>query len=213
MTLSEPDSLESQGWRPPSLSGGASGGAGGGQENPERVRKRAYDEGFAEGLAAGRAQSEAIAAEMNALLAAMATPFRDADAALVGELVALVERTIGAVLERELESGAYDLQGTLSEALKALGSVSVPVELRMHPTDVALCRELGFPAEPALNVIEDPTLSRGGLRLKAGARVVDASIEARLAEVLASLRDAAGVPDPVATFNDAADPAPESEGS
>jgi flagellar assembly protein FliH len=160
------------------------------------VRKRAHEQGYAEGLAAGRAQAEAIVAEMNTLLAAMAAPFHEAEAGLVRDLVALVERVLRQVLGRELEAGRYDLEGTLAAALRTLGSVHVPVELRLHPRDAALCREHGMASEPEITVQDDPTLTRGGVRLKAGARLVDASMEARLAEVLSALREEAGIPDP-----------------
>ncbi len=190
----------SAGWLPPTLApGGASAADRAAEapvENPDAVRERAYNEGFAEGLAAGRAQGEAIAAEMGTLLQAMATPFRDADAVLIRELTALVERVSEAVLGRELTAGAYDLESLLHSALKVLGSVDLPVQLTVNPADAALCQGLQLPEGQVLEIIEDPTLHRGGLRLKSGSRIVDASVEARLQEVFASLREGAGLPDP-----------------
>jgi flagellar biosynthesis/type III secretory pathway protein FliH len=100
--------------------------------DPKAIRQQAYDKGFAEGLAAGQAQAERVAAEMTALLNAMAMPFRDMDAVLLRELLELTERVVGAVLGREHELGV-DLEPILAEALAALGSSSVPVEVLLQP--------------------------------------------------------------------------------
>ncbi|MEM9757759.1 MAG: FliH/SctL family protein [Pseudomonadota bacterium] len=189
------------GWLPPTLAPNPSAGAAAKAaeapvETLAAVRKRAYNEGFAEGLAAGRAQAEAMAAEIGTLLQAMASPFGDADAVLIRELTALVERVSEAVLDRELATGAYDIETLLEQALKVMGRVDLPVQLTVNPADAALCRDLQMPEGQTLELVEDASLQRGGLRLKAGSRIVDASVEARLQEVFASLRDGAGLPDP-----------------
>ena len=186
------------GWEPPALAPRRAPAAGSPEQEAERLRREAYEAGYAEGLAAGRARAESIVGELSALLGALATPFRATDATLLRELVALVERTTRAVLGRELEAGAYDLEALLSEALAVLGTVTVPVELTLHPVDAALCREHALQLEGSVELREDSTLQRGGLRLRAGHRIVDASTERRLDEVLAKLRDGAGVPDPAA---------------
>jgi hypothetical protein len=99
---------------------------------------------------------------------------------------------------RQLADDAFGPRATCSDALAVLGSVSVPVEVYLNPADHALCREHGLELPATATLRKDGALRRGGLRLQAGHRIVDASIERRLDEVLASLRDAAGVPDPAA---------------
>jgi flagellar assembly protein FliH len=196
MTLSEArDGVP--GWEPPSLAPRCTAAAPPPEQDIERLRREAFDTGYAEGIAAGRARAESIVGELSVLLEALATPFRATDATLVRELVGLVERTAQAVVGRELDAGNYDFEGALAEALAVLGSVSVPVEVHMNPADVALCREHGLALPPTASLCKDAALRRGGLRLQAGHRIVDASIERRLDEVLGSLRDDAGVPDPV----------------
>lgn len=159
----------------------------------EDARRSGYDAGYAEGLAAGRAQGESIAGEMSALLQAMAVPFRESEATMLRELLDLVEKAVAAVLDRELQSGDYDLEKLLRESLEVLGSVNRSVELTLNPVDAALTRDLGITAD--VSIVEDARMQRGGLRLRAGHRLVDASVAARLHAVLAGLRDAAGVPE------------------
>lgn len=169
---------------------------------PGEIRQQAYDKGFAEGLAAGRAQAERIAAEMTTLLKAMAMPFHDMDAVLLRELLELTERVVGAVLGREHELGV-DLEPILAEALAALGSASVPVEVVLHPADALLCRGAGMFDSEQFILVEDNSLDRGGLQLRAGSSFVDASVAARLETAIASIRSQAGLPEP--------EPAPAAE--
>ena len=119
----------------------------------EDARRSGYDAGYAEGLAAGRAQGESIAGEMSALLQAMAVPFRESEATMLRELLDLVEKAVAAVLDRELQSGDYDLEKLLRESLEVLGSVNRSVELTLNPVDAALTRDLGITAD--VSIVED----------------------------------------------------------
>jgi flagellar assembly protein FliH len=157
-------------------------------------RQKGFDAGYAEGLAAGRAQAESIAAEMRALLDAMAGPFREHDAVLLRDLLVLTERVARAVIGRELDAG-IDIEAVLRDALTALGSVTTPVELHLNPADAALCRGIGLLSDERLEITEDAAVQRGGLQLRAGNSFVDASVEARINAALSSLRAEAGLPE------------------
>lgn len=160
----------------------------------QQERQKGYDAGFAEGLAAGRAQAQSVVAQMDALLKAMAAPFQETDAVLLRELLSLTERIARAVIRRELDSGV-DIEQVLADALAALGSVSVPVELTLNPIDAALCLDLGLLPNKRFELQENPRLARGGLQLRAGHSFVDASVESRLDAALATLRSDAGLPE------------------
>ena len=160
------------------------------------AHRQAYDSGYAEGLAAGRARGESIAGEMSALLQAMTNPFRESEAAMLRELVNLVERTARVIIGRELETSSGDVERVLHEAMEALEGIRTEVRLTMHPVDAALCRELGLVDTPEIELEEDSAVGRGGLKLQAGSTIVDATIEARLDAVMGALRERAGVPDP-----------------
>lgn len=169
----------------------------GGEAEADAARKRGFDEGFAEGkaqgLAAAQAQCRGKANGMRALLDAMGSPFRDSEAMLLRELLDLTERVSRAVIGRELRYGE-DIHDVLKEALAALGTASAPMELTLHPGDAALCREFGLEEDDGLRIRESQSVERGGLTLRAGARFVDATVDARIESVLAALRAEAGVP-------------------
>lgn len=167
-----------------------------------RLRDEAREAGYAEGLAAGRARVEAMTQELGQLVEALAHPFRNSDTALVRSLVDLVEHVVRAVLQRELQAG-LDLEPVLRDALAALDESAERIELLVNPADKAQLDSIG--ADLEASVIADPAVEPGGLVLRSGPGIVDATLEARLAEAMVSLRDSAGVPGAEDTGNAGAD--------
>jgi len=128
----------------------------------EEERQKGYDAGYAEGIAAAQLQAQDLVTQMSGLLRAMAAPFEERDAVLLRELLALTERVVRAVIGRELDT-RVDIEGVLSDALSALGSVSVPVTLLLNPVDAAVCRDFEFLADAHFVLTEIPAVARGRL--------------------------------------------------
>jgi flagellar biosynthesis/type III secretory pathway protein FliH len=138
----------------------------------ERARTAAHESGLANAraelaaalLAAGKARDAALAgAEREAQTLALAAAAR-----IVGEIVALEPDRIAAVV-----------RDALSRARRARG-----VDVRVHPDDVAMLEaaELG----PAVRLVSDPGIARGGCVVKSELGVIDARVEVQL-EAMARL--------------------------
>lgn len=208
MTLSEQDSsLEkdqaaaTQGWTPPALRGTVAV-----VEAPlvdleheaELARQRGYDAGFAQGKAAAQAQAEQPVAEMNALLASLVSAYADTDSSLLRDILNLTRRVSEAVLRRELMTDSDTLETVIGEALALLADAPVTIELSLHPADAQRTRELGLLDHDRVTVRESQRMQRGGLELRSGNTLLDASVEARLQAVLETLYSDAGLPAPTA---------------
>lgn len=163
----------------------------------ERARQQGYDAGFAEGQAAARAQAAGIVAEVNSLLEALSKPFLDTDSALTKDLLELTTQVAEAVLRRELASDAGTLQKVIEEALAVLAESAGKIEVLIHPDDALLCRELGLIEEEHIVLRESPHLRRGGVELRCGSMLVDATVSTRLRAVLSALYADAGLPVPL----------------
>lgn len=213
MTLSEEISKKSQeistGWEPPPLTSqpmhpaaipatatAAAPAQPSAQEQGERARKQGYDAGYAEGVAAGRDDAKALTQEVEALIDAFAAPFAESDATLTRQVLELTERITRAVLKRELHTDSSAIEAVVTEALAVLADGSSRIELSINPADAALCRDLGMSIRGNVVLVENSQLHRGGVELRSGSRLVDASIETRLQSVLESLYVDAGLPAP-----------------
>lgn len=191
--------VDQSGWRPPSLATEATSNtlsAADTKATLDAAKKTGFDQGYAEGMAAGRIRGQQLAQALEQLIKSMAAPFAESDAALVKELLELTRRVASAVIYRELENDNESIQIALRGAMDVLGDARYTIELRVHPEDAALCRQFGGLSQDSLVLLEDPQMHRGGLELKSGSSLIDASVEARLAQVMAQLYAEAGLPEP-----------------
>ncbi|WP_206389824.1 FliH/SctL family protein, partial [Amnimonas aquatica] len=96
------------------------------------------------------------------------------------------------VIHAELRTTPELVLPVIRQALAELPSASRKVRLHLHPEDAHLIGE-GLPElhEASWQVIEDDGISRGGCLLESGSASIDATLETRIAEVVARLGAAA----------------------
>jgi flagellar assembly protein FliH len=156
----------------------------------EDVEQRAREDGYAAGLAEGRAAAKseiaAQVARIEAIVAALAAPFQNLDAAVESELVLLATTAATRIVRHELVLAPERILGAVQGALAALPAYARNVKLFLAPDDAALVREHLAPGASghAWDIVEDATLTRGGCRVMADTSQVDATLETRLATII-----------------------------
>lgn len=170
-------------------------------EEIEAIRKQAWDEGHAEGQQAGfeyasneaREQARRALRErtqrLDALLGALAEPFAALDDEVEQELLALVVATVRQLLRREVRTDPGQIIGVLREALGILPVSARDIRVALHPEDAELVRDAYALGDAEVNwaIVEDPVIARGGCKVFTETSQVDASLESRLANVIAPL--------------------------
>lgn len=162
--------------------------------------KEGYDKGFQQGYREGREKGEAegracahqaLAAEvgyLRQLMAALARPLEQVDEQVEQEIVALAMTVARHLVRRELKTDPGQIVAVVREALALLPASQRNVTLSLHPKDAQLIRSaLDLDqAKVPWQIVEDPTLSRGGLRVETEVSRIDATVETRLAAVIAA---------------------------
>lgn len=159
----------------------------------EEARAGAYQIGYQEGLAAGQQALAEATAEA-------ATRFAELLANLQSSLANIDQHVADQILDLSLEVATQVLRGTISmrpefllpvirEALAALPLHHAHVTIHMNAADSAVIREqIGEQlSQTGAQIIDDPDVSPGGCRLKAGASEVDATLETRWRRVLEAI--------------------------
>lgn len=183
-------------WETPTVQVSAAAGSGNGMVTAnqlERIQKQAYDEGFAlghkEGHVAGQLQLRERAQQLQQLMERMHAPFADLDRQVEQELLLLVTTMVKQMVRRELKTDPGQVVAVVRDAMASLPVAVRNARLHLHPEDAALLR--GALAlnedEAAWRIVEDPVLTRGGCRVVTDASYIDASVEARLATLIATL--------------------------
>jgi len=176
----------------------------------ERLHKKAHDDGFERGRAEGfrYGHQEALEAArsqiaerivlLDELLEALGAPFRHLDDQVEREVVSLVVAIVRQLVRREVRTDPGQIVGVVREALAILPVASRNVRVVLNPEDAALVRQVYALSDSELTwkMVEDPVVARGGCRVMTETSQVDATLESRLAALIAPLLAAGRSVDP-----------------
>jgi len=162
-------------------------------EQLEAIQSQAYNEGFAlgqkEGLADAQRQISEKTAKLDAIMGSLSQPLAEQDDELVKEVVDLSLAVVKQLIRRELKSDPGEIVAVVREAVALLPVGGSTIRLRLNPEDAAIVSDHlpSADGERAWSIIEDPALSRGGCRVSTENSNIDATMETRLAAVIAQL--------------------------
>lgn len=174
-------------------------------EEIEAIQKQAYNEGFAlgkqEGYQAGFVEGskkgydenvhliETRTDQLIAILESFTTPFKHLDDSVEKALADLSVKIARQILHREIELDSGQVIAAVKAAINALPIASQNLKLYLNPEDADLVRfNLGLgETQSAWEIVEDPSITRGGCKVDTEISHVDATIENRLNAVLESM--------------------------
>ena len=171
----------------------------------EAMQKQAYDEAFAQGKKDGYSQGfnegssqgyeenvqilQKKATEFERLLESLSQPFKVLDAEVEKELVKLAMGIATQIIRREIKLDPGQVIASVREAIKVLPLSSQKISLHLHPEDAELVRSALSLDEmsPTWRIAEDPLITRGGCKVNTEVSHIDATVENRLAAVIATI--------------------------
>ena len=167
----------------------------------EKLQKEAQEEGFKTGfeqgseagykagLETGKQEIAQKLTVLNQIITALNTPLLDLDQQVENDLMNMVITMTRQLVRRELRAEPEHVIGAMRAALAVLPINDRKLKIFMHPQDIELVKK-GLSVEQGdenWQWIDDPVLTRGGLRLETADTTVDATVEARLASVINKL--------------------------
>ena len=171
----------------------------------EAMQKQAYDEAFAQGKMHGFQQGfdegskkgyednlhllQSQAATLIGLLESLSEPFKRLDEEVEKELVKLVIGIATQIIRREIKLDPGQIVAVVRETINVLPLASQKISLKLHPEDAEVVRSALALDEmsPSWGIVEDPLVTRGGCEVDTEISHVDATVEHRLAAVIATL--------------------------
>ncbi len=166
-------------------------------EGFKQGKKEGYEVGRKEGALAAQRKAQSSVQQIDALLSSLNEPFKTLDDEVEHEMVTLIISMVRQLVRREVRSDPNQIIGVVREALAILPVASRNVQLILHPDDAVLIRETYALSESDLGwkILEDPVMSVGGCRIVTATSQVDASLESRLANLIAPLLGSARTSD------------------
>jgi len=159
------------------------------REGFEQGKKEGFEYGHKEALNEGREQIRESIRQFESLLDTLDRPLQQLDDQVERELVELVIAMVRQLVRREIKSDPGQIIGVVRESLAILPLSSRHIRVVLHPEDASLVREIFDLSDADLGwkIVEDPVLTRGGCRILTETSQVDATLESRLAAVIAPL--------------------------
>ena len=161
----------------------------------EKFQQQAYREGFdrgrREGQEAGRQAMAEQAGKLEQLMCTLTRPFEELDRKVEEELLELVFVIVRQLVGNEIRANPEQIMTVVHKAVAVLPSASCNLQLHLHPEDAELVHKR-LPAaesETRWHIIEDLSVERGGCRVTTDTSRVDATVAARLNNIIASLAD------------------------
>lgn len=172
----------------------------------EAIQQLAYTEGYAQGYElgveqghkdgyeAGHAKMEKLLKErlkrLDSVLTFISRPLSELDEQVVNQLTDMSILIARQLIRRELHNDPGQVIAAVREAMTALPVNTRDTRIFLHPDDAVLVREvfsISEEREQSWKIIEDPALTRGGCRIEAENSKIDATVEYRMNQVIASL--------------------------
>lgn len=172
----------------------------------EEIQQLAYTEGYAQGyeigveqghkdgFEGGHAKLEKLLTEriqrLDSVLTFISEPLSNLDEQVVSQLSDMSILISRQLIRRELHTDPGQVIAAVREAMTALPVNTRDTRIFLHPDDAVLVREvfsISEEREQSWKLIEDPSLTRGGCRIEAENSKIDATVENRMNQVVASL--------------------------
>ncbi len=163
------------------------------QQAQEEGYKAGFEEGhkagFEAGQQAGQKDIQQQITYLQQILGSLEQPLTDLDQQIEQDLVNLAITMTRQLLRRELKQEPEHVIGAMRAALQALPISDRKLRIYVHPDDLTIIQK-GLSMDGGDNSrqwIEDPLMTRGGVRLETADTTVDATVEARLNSVISKL--------------------------
>ncbi|NOT85320.1 MAG: flagellar assembly protein FliH [Methylococcaceae bacterium] len=167
--------------------GVAKGLADGAIEGIAEGRVQGHAEGLQQGLVEAQAQQRLQAEEFINLMASLSEPFKQLDEAVEKQLVTLAIAIARQLVRREIKQNPGEIMAVVRAAVAVLPVAVQKLTLYLHPVDAELVKDSLALTETmtSWHIVEDPLLTQGGCKVTTDVSLVDATIEKRLASVIA----------------------------
>lgn len=189
LTVDEIEAMQKQAYDEAFEQGRRQGFEQGSKQGFEQGQKQGFEAGQKKGYAESQHLLQKQVAELNLLLGSLTEPFKNLDEEVENELVKLVIAIAGQIIRREIKLDPGQIVGVIRDAINVLPLASQNITLNLHPEDADLVRSVLKLDEnpPPWRLQDNPLITRGGCTLETDVSTVDATLENRLAAVIATV--------------------------
>lgn len=189
LTVDEIEAMQRQAYDEAYAKGLEEGRRDGLEQGHQEGSTKGYEEGLQKGYDENAHLLKAQAESLGNLLATLSEPLKALDDEVESELVELAIAIARQLVRRELKQDPGQVIAAVREAVNVMPLATQKLKLSLHPEDAELVRSVFVQdkASSAWSIHEDPLITRGGCKVDTDISHVDATVEKRLAAVIAQV--------------------------
>ena len=161
----------------------------------QKLKDQAYTEGFEkgrrEGLASAEQEIQSKTKLLNSLIEQLTEPVAQCGEQTQRQLLELAFAVSRQIVRRELKQDPTQLIAIIRDALSLLPVGAKNIQIFLHPDDASIVRELlsidKTSPDSAWQLVEQPSMERGGCLLESDNSKVDASVDRQIAVLFSSV--------------------------
>lgn len=159
------------------------------QKGYEEGLAKGYEEGLEKGYTENKSLLEQQMQGLREMMDTLSEPLKSMDATVEQELVGLAISIARQLIRRELKQDPGQVIAVIREAVNVIPLATQKITLTLHPEDADLVRSVFALDEEtsAWKLSEDPLITRGGCKVDTEISHVDATVERRVAAVIAQV--------------------------
>ena len=156
-------------------------------EDIERIHEEARKDGYAAGYEEGTARGRIEAMQFHGLVESLENSMTSLDQEVADEILALATELARQMVRQTLVVRPESVVDLIREALLQLPQAHALIHI--NPEDLAMAKDyLGEQlSHSSHRLIDDPTITRGGVRIEAAGSQIDATVQTRWRRVMDNL--------------------------
>ncbi len=160
-------------------------------EEIEGWQQEARQEGYDDGLRQAQQETNELKQRLLQLINFLEAPLQAMNEEVEEQLHQLAVTLAQQLVRREIRNDPGEIIGLIRESLPLLPANSRNIRVHLHPEDAELLRSTlqmdQHEEEQSWQLLEDPTITRGGCQIKADKSVINLTLEKRLQALAASV--------------------------
>jgi len=151
------------------------------------ARKEGYKNGYDAGIDAAKNEINASIAAMTEFMQILQEPYKQISSDVIETIKHIAIIIAGQIIRREINIDDKNIIAAINKSLSLVDEIEKPLSIHVNPGDVSIVKEYLSHMGKGIKFIEDVTIARGGCRIDTSVSVIDATIEAQITEISATL--------------------------
>jgi len=153
----------------------------------QEAREEGYEKGYSDGMNAAKNEINKTSGALTSFIKILDEPYKQVTDNVVETIKHLAVIIAGQIIRREINQDENIIIAAINKSIALISEIETPMSVHVHPDDISAVRGYLDNVSGNIKFVDDITISRGGCRIDTSMSIIDATIEAQIKEIAATL--------------------------